>query len=493
MHLTPPLIRRLVGGVLLCAGARASQAQAPDGVTSYPTSRFSVTLAIPSVRDVASERRRLGLLMTGCSEVLDIAPVDSAALVTRERLPVVVPDRLRDVGVVEVTVTPRPEFPVECADMVEAAGLLEDRAQWISFDSLVSPSQRIRAVRVSIGDRELAPIAVESVVMRRLGPAGYAAVSGTAMRLSFRIDDLAPSSVGEAPSLVIRVSAMKGATADSVVLSWSAVRALWDATLGVRASTLTAQSPPLILPAPTDSMLQQAHAAYATGAMSVAARVAHKRLSSGNLTRADVVWSRALTAVVFGAAGDSLATRVILEYLASLEPCLSWDDAAPDLVKWTTARVDRQFRRCRSTSGRRIVARSLLLPGFGRPPEYESRVIPRVLFAGALLGTAVYSQVLRSRARDKYEVYLRQQVTNEFYPRAPGLFDDARQEQARGKQLVAVALVMYVAQAGLSAFFERQMERRLDAVSSYGAPPASVGVHLDPRTSRVGVGVQWIW
>lgn len=479
---------------MCCVGATPALAQAPEGLTTFATTRSWIVLSVPSIRDIAAERVRLGELMQECRGIIDISPVDSAAVVSRAR-PSLEGKLSATNSIVEITVTPRAEFPYDCGNPSRTSGLLADRAQWMAFDAPMTADRGLVAVRVTLGGRELSPLATERLVIRQLGPDGYLATNGEAVRVAFRLEDLAPSDLGDSPELIVHVESEVGVTAESILLRWPQLRDFWGATLATRARTLPAVPPPMTLPAPRDSVLRLAYTAYNAGAMSTAARVANRRLRQGELSEQDTRWARALSAVAFGAADDSLATRVSLEFLAQLEPCLRWADGAPNLVQSMANQIDRPIARCEALSARRTLVRSLLMPGFGRPTGHRGMIAPRALVASAIVGTAVYSQVLRRSARNHYEEYLKYPDLNIPFPsaRTQALYTKATEAQAKGRQAVTVAAVAYVAQAAASVLLEWQMKRRLRPVMPYGSSSPKVGLQVDPRTARVGFGVQWVW
>lgn len=472
-------------------------AQHGSGVVYREGGRSDLVFAVPALRAADAAREPLTDFVVGCRGSIDVSTADSAAVLALRPSPLAL-GALRPEDVVEITVVPRGGTPINCGDREAARWLLAERGLWVAFDSVVGPDRRLSEVSVRRGTRSIELAAHQRVPMRRLGPDGLRSFDGTSIRVLVALRELMPDSTGRVSDLVIEVRGGSGSAPDRFTVEWEVIGDLWDALSPLRAARLPATPILLELESPRDTALRRARDLFRASASAEAAGVAARALQRGELSSADQRYARAQNAVLFAEAGDTLAARVNLQQLLRLEPCFTWNEAAPASVRGLTQSLTRSPARCDALTLPMVALRSVALPGFGRPGTGERDWPYRVGVSVLVVGTIVSGNLLGQQARDRYDEYLGAQVQGGVAPVQPNvtrLYDRAESSRKLGQMSYWLAAATWGGQAVLNVWRERQLAQRLSTVQEYGAARQSshLAPVLRPAASGIGLGLEVRW
>lgn len=504
-HLAPRL--RLVSALLLLAlpAAQAQQArstpQPPPGVVTYSGARFTLTLMLQDLRDAPDERTRLAERIAGCGYAAPVASADSLAIqaIAFDALSL---GSVAPQDVIELVIAPRPARPIDCGAFTASAGLFEARAVWVARDSAVGSDRRIVSVSLSRGSAAIAPLALSRIPVRVFGDSGTRELGVTAIRLALPLAELMPSQAAPDELLRIDVQFEANTPAEVLTVPWLVLRELWDATMERRAGVVARQTPRIALPDARDDALQQAVEAYAAGDANLAARITSARLRTGALSNSDLVLARTLSATVFADAGDALAARVHTDHLLRLEPCFAFSPAASAFAIRAVNDAARPVARCTALPLKRVAARALVFPGFGRPTSGPLAPGPGVFVAALIAGAAWQSQQHRMDARGAYRDYLEYQFDPSYlepgYLVPEASLARARSLRQRGIDVAKFGAAVYVLQIGVAVLAERRWDKHLTRISRFGrsvSDESSAGPALSvaPVTNGLGLGLRWSW
>ncbi len=478
-------------------GAFAAQAQSPAGTIVQSRRGTSLIVSFPSLRDRATEQRRLGQLVAECRREIVLSAADSAAMAAQAHGP---PVAEADERVVDLLLVPRAVKLARCASSQAGSSTFDALGIWVVEDSVQRSPIPVRHVLAFRGSQRLAFNDSSRSPLLQVASGATRAAPVQMLRLRFPLEALVPP-VGESESdLVVEVNGASGAETQRFTVPWPVLRELVDELLPRRAARLgSAVAASVELPEPDDRTLRESRERLKQGDAAGAATIAAGELQLNRLSEQDRRYARAQNAMLFLAGGDDLAARVNVQYLLDQDPCFEWDSsAAPALRELTRASRGADVR-CDVRSWPRVLAQSLVLPGYGRPLESRRDQRPRASVAAAVVGSVGAGVVLSVVAKEQYRVYLNAapvwaapEIT---YPRPQELYDKAERSRQIGAALVITGTVLYVSQAAWQAWLERRFRGRVESVRAYGAPReaarADVRLSVPPRGVGVGVEVRW--
>lgn len=306
----------------------------------------------------------------------------------------------------------------------------------------------------------------------------------------------APDVEGAVPRLELHVYNPVDPEPDILPLPERLIRAVWQQMLPWQARRLDVADdahtvPALHFPAPRDSVLRVAYAAYERGALGTAASEAMTRLMfRPRPPQADIRHAMLQAATAFSMRDRHAEARSLMTDIMEVYPCLTLAPEAPQELR-DMAEDARRPARC-SSIPLPVVALRSLVPGLGQATGPVRRKLALGVFAGTAASYGLAS-VFESRSRRFYRDYRAYQGGDSEGSDAPSLYQQAQSAREIGNAFMIAAATVWIAGGVEAVWNEYQHKRRLAEVRAVGnTPPRAAGVSFAPmvRLDRVGVTLQ---
>lgn len=374
-------------------------------------------------------------------------------------------------------------------------GVLAMRGVRFGFGDTPTERGSVTDVVVSVGERDITPLASERFKVRSYGLRGFGEPAQTWVRVALRLEDVAPDEDGRFPRVTLRVRTLGAEGSERYDVPEATVERLWAAALPRLGAVAGRGVPPIRLPLPRDSILRGAHARFEAGALGEAAQIAAAHVLSATGRRDERYWAYATAGISFASLGRPDAARVAFLHALRLEPCFSLDTSAPDSLRSMVDELRPDGVVCRPLSPSAVAVRALFAQGIQRP------IPPRVrglswLTPVAMVAAALVAVDANQRSRRTYDEYLAWQGTLQNLERDPNgatkLYEEAAAQRRTSIVLWTAAVSTYGIQAFRTVRGAAQFRERLSEVDGFGAPsvrPPSERVGFSAVMSPHGAGV----
>lgn len=449
-----------------------------------PSGRLRVLIRSAVARDRAPADSLLARALRECSDLLGLDAAAQRAVVAN-RAWQAEDAAVRGLPRVAITIVPSEAQSMGCTASPRLADVLIEHGVLVGYDTLAHPRNEVATVAVQLGDRAADNIAVSREPVRKLSLDGYVGGNGLhTARLYLRFEDLVRATEDSRRGTVrLLITNGQGLTdtldLDPLLLSALTAELLpWRAR---RVATATAIDPalPLPLPAPRDAALRASRERYEARAWGEATVGALRGRQGRGLSRDDRTTARMQAAVTFAGSGDTAAARVLFREALAAEPCVELPMASPAPMR-ALMDDERPPARCEAVPTSRLLLTGLV-PGRIRTRYYGERGFPLVELI-VLAGTGVASVMLHSEATRRHDAYLRA-IQN-----PDALYAEAQALRTGGNLMSAAFWVSYAWPTVRAIRVEREFERRLPALTSYGAEPLRAA-RIEPSTRGLGVAV----
>lgn len=380
---------------------------------------------------------RMTRLLRECGDLLPLTENGVLDLVDR-RSPSGWPEIPR--GAVAVIILPRDGLGIRCGDDAVRTRLAAARGLRLTFDTTFTRDLDVLRTGARVHRDEIAPLATHQGTVQRVTPWGIREVGTGIQRVDLPLEVLAGDSAGLGVGLTLEVAGAVEASPTTVKIPPAVLDSVWTDLFAVRV---------------TDAGLP---VALAEGIDPRARSLPREQQRTNDLA----------AATAFVTAGDSLATRVLLERALRRDPCLALPEAADASLHRIMAPLPRRPVRCEAIPTARIIARGTLLPGFGRPVETLHRPLVNALIVGGIVGGVLAARRDAQGAHEAYDRYVGVQV-DLLAPATSATL--ATRHYARADRLRLSARDMQVAVAGIwigsvieAVLRERAFARYLAAV-----------------------------
>lgn len=321
---------------------------------------------------------RLARMLHDCAQRLPLTPADSAAAVAHrspDGWPAVTADT------VAIVVLPRDGLTIRCDDQATQERLAAARGLRFTFDTTFTRDRDVRRIGVRVHSDEVTPLAAHQGAVRQVTPWGLREAGAGVQRIDLPLDLLAGDSAGLGVGLTLEISGAVEATPVTVVIPPAILDSVWTELYAHRVAS----------------------AGLAPGVGSGVGPEARGFLAAIQ-RRNDLEAAALLTA-----AGDTLASRVLLERALRRDPCLVVPADADERLPRIAASLPRAPVRCTAIPTGRVALRAALLPSFGRPVESLRRPLINGAIIGGIVWSVLYAQRADRESSKSYGEYLRVQ------------------------------------------------------------------------------------
>ncbi len=431
--MTPSRAARLLVPTLLSLACVASAAWAQParrgGIARAEGGRSEVLIVTGDPLAHPEAVAALGRLVSACRAALGYSAEDSAAILLTP--PPVIRFTAGDAWV-RFLVLPAERIYSDCGDREVRTGLAAAHALRFGVDTALIGSRRVLSAQLVRADGSAVPAMLDPVEMAYLGRTGAIRLQQMGIQLTVRLDDLAAPPRSAMASLAVKVRSLTDTTVETVEVDARVLADVWEAALPARLERAG-------IPVPVAS-----------------------ELSNGR----DRARARAALAASLANSGDAIAARVLYEDALRAAPCLSTAADAPAAIRALDDIAMRPRARCTALPPATIAWRSLLIPGFGRPPVRSPRLgVGTLVPVGiGVLGAIGFSK--DGNARDLYRKYLGANSlgtppmdtanVGPMYVRA----NEMRMQSARYYQAAAA---LWLGSVALDLYLERRHSRHLRA------------------------------
>jgi hypothetical protein len=452
--------------------------------------RHRVLVATPRVLRRVETHDLMKELVDGCRRSLGLSDTQVVA-VANVRPWAAFDSAMSGRPFVLVHVTPRIAAPARCSTAGLDEPLLVARGVVFTDRHTYSPLDDARHATVHVRGRRVHPLMYGRAPVHQVTRAPTASPRDTAMQLRLYIaeSEIEPDTLGQFPSMEVRVYGPDTAHRELVLVPREVIRGAWYDLLAWRIASLrpapTADRPAVPLPTPADTGLRRAHALYARGAGRAAAAASERRLRSGRLTAEDARYARIQLATVLTEHGDSAGARVLLAEALRDAPCLTLASTAPRAHQRLAEQV-RPRGRCEVVRTEVVFRRGLAFPGRGQATV--GRVGAARAAAILTFGSFAAAAVALQQANARYAAYRDATTVDD----AVRLYDRASGLRRASRLAVGGGAALWLLSAAEAAWTERSHARSVERVRDYGARPLlRPAVGVDRRALSAGVALSF--